>query len=92
MSYRIPRRLAWVVRPPAGDRQDAAAYLLVLPDGDPLVLTGTAALLWVLAGDREPDVPGALADLLGVPRDEVAETSLAYLRDLVDRGLLEVAS
>ena len=59
----------------------------------PLAGLVVAKLVNRRAGAREPfAAPAALADLLGVPRDEVAETSLAYLRDLVDRGLLEVAS
>lgn len=91
MRYRIPERLAWIVRPPAREGAEAAAYLLRLPDGDPLALTGSAALIWVLAADGEADVPGALAELLGVPHAEVAESASAYLTGLVEDGLLEVA-
>ena len=88
MAHRIPERLGWVVVPPA-EGAPVAAYLMHLPDGDPQALHGTAALIWTLAADGEPDVAGALAGLLDTPRAEVEASVDAYLTELVAARLLE---
>ena len=90
MTYRVPHRLGHVVLPPEHDRP-VAAYLMPLPDGDPVALHGTAALIWVVAAEGDPDVPAAVADLLGVEVDTIADETRAYLGSLVDARLLERA-
>lgn len=90
MSYRIPKRLGWVVLPPT-DTDPVAAYLMPLPDGDPHALRGTAALIWTLAAEGEADVAGSLAELLDTPLDEVGEHVEEFLDELVSSGLLEEA-
>ena len=90
MTYRVPHRLGHVVLPPEHDRI-VAAYLMPLPDGDPVALHGTAALIWVVAAEGDPDVPAAVADLLGVEVDTIADETRAYLGSLVDARLLERA-
>lgn len=91
MTYRIPRRLGWVVVPPT-ETDVVAAYLMQLPDGDPQALYGTAALIWALAAEGEPDVAASLADLLAMPGSELRAHVDDYLRELVESGLLEQSS
>lgn len=86
MRYCAPRGLAWVSHE-AGEGAAISLYLMHLPDGIPLVLTGTAALIWLLAIDGE-DVPAALAEAVADPPPDLVETTNAYLEDLVVRGLL----
>lgn len=86
MSYSIPEDLAWII-----EQNDPALppelYLMRVPDGIPLVLTGTAALIWLFAADGE-DVPVALAEVIVDPPPDLVVTTHAYLDDLVERGLL----
>ena len=88
MTYTLPRRLGHVTLPPQ-DGRPVAVYLMPLPDGDPVSLHGTAALIWTLAAEGEADVPAALADLLAVDVHAVAADTHAYLDSLVEAGLLE---
>lgn len=88
MSYRIPHRLGWVVVPPQGD-EPVAAYVMPMPDGDPHALLGSAALIWTLAADGEPDVAASLAHLLDTPVGELRGHVEDYLGELVASGLLE---
>ena len=46
MSYRLPERLAWVDDAPGGE--DANVYLAHVPDGQPLVLSGSARSIWLV--------------------------------------------
>ena len=91
MTYRVPPDLAWVL-----DETDAkqppspALHLMHVPDGVPLVLTGTAALIWLFAVEGE-DVAAALAEVVSDPPADLAQTTSDYLADLVDRGLLLVS-
>jgi hypothetical protein len=62
-----------------------------LPNGQPFLLEGSSALIWLLALDGE-DVPRALADVVGRPLDEIADDTEAFLGDLVARGLLSAES
>jgi len=88
VSYRIPHRLGWVVVPPRG-AEPVAAYLMPLPDGDPHALFDTAALIWTLAAEGEPDVATSLAELMEVPVDTIRGDVAAYLDALIDHGYLE---
>lgn len=90
MTYRIPYRLGHVTLPPE-DGRPVVVYLMPLPDGDPVGLHGTAALIWSIAAEGEPDVPAALAELLAVPVDTVRADVERFLTDLVAQGLLEEA-
>lgn len=89
MTYQVPARVGYVVLPPEGT-QGVRVYLMELPDGTPQQLSGVGALIWVLAWEGEHDVPGALAELVGRPRSDVAADTEAFLADLVARGMLEV--
>lgn len=88
MRYRIPPRLGYVVHEPTPEDPTARVYLMHLPDGEPLMLAASAALIWALAADGEPEVPGALADLLGESVAEVGPATRTYLDTLVEQGLL----
>lgn len=87
MTFRVPSRLAYVVE--QRDGGDTSVYLLHLPDGEPLSLRGSAALIWLLAADGEPDVPAAVAASVEHPDAEVEAATRAYLAYLVGAGLLE---
>lgn len=91
MRYRIPARVGYVVHEPTLEQPTATVYLLRLPDGQPLVLSGTAALIWVLAAEGEPNVPAALAELVGEALSTVESPTLSYLDNLVLQGLLTEA-
>lgn len=84
MSYWPPSDLAWVFDEAA---DEPTLYLMHVPDGVPLVLTGTAALIWLFAVEGE-DVVQALTEVIADPPPDLAETTYAYLDDLVARGLL----
>lgn len=88
MNYRIPSRLAHVV---VDDTQSdpVTVFLMDLPDGPPLVLRDSAALIWIVAADGSTDVPGQVAEAVGRPVEELAEEVGDYLDELVGRGLLE---
>ena len=87
--YGIPPRLAHVVVDDA--RSDpVTVFLMQLPDGPPLVLHDSAALIWLVAAEASSDVPGLVAEAVGLPAEDVSGEVDDYLRDLVDRGLLEV--
>ena len=88
-TYRIPPRLAHVVPDGQPDPADTV-FLMKLPDGVPVILRDSAAWIWLLAADGENDVAGALKDLLGLHRGDVADDVTNFLFDLVDGGLLDV--
>lgn len=82
--FTVPPRVAFVV-PDAGSPR---VFLMHLPDGKPLLLTDTAAMIWVLAADGEADVAGAVGEVVGRPRGEVVAEVERYLAGLVEKGLL----
>jgi hypothetical protein len=84
MSHRVPADVAWVG---VGDPAAGAVYLMKVPDGRPVVLEGSAAAIWTLAVSGADPVSG-IADLTGEAEEVVASHTLAFLADLIDRGLL----
>lgn len=87
-AWAVPADLAWVL-----DEADQAPtlYLMHVPDGEPLVLAGTGALIWLFAAQGD-DVVESLREVITDPPSDLAETTHTYLTDLVSRGLLvEVA-
>lgn len=88
MKYRIPPRLAHViVDTKPSDPPDV--FLMDLPDGPPLVLRESAAMIWILAAEGGSDVPGLVAQGVGRTVREIGGEVSEYLADLVARGLLE---
>ena len=88
MRYMVPPRVGHVVEEPDAQHPTPRVFLMQLPDGEPQLLSGTAALIWVLAAEGEDDVAQALADLLGEPVATVAQATRSYLDTLVAQGLL----
>lgn len=88
MTYRIPRLLAWYIG--EGD-SGLDVFLMPLPNGDPVVLRGIAALIWV-AATEEPDPVATIAEATRQAREEIETHVLAYLDELVLGGLLELAA
>jgi len=89
MSYRPPARLAHVY-----DDKDATLYLAHVPDGTPVILRGSAALIWLAAtGDPRPDHPSdvvtRVAQETGLAVEELRDDVETFLRTLVEQGLLE---
>lgn len=88
MTFRVPPRVGYVVHEPSPGDPTAKVYLMHLPDGQPVVLAGSAALIWVVAAQGEQDVPATVAELLDEPLASVEETTRRYLVTLVAQGLL----
>lgn len=84
-AYSVPERVAHVERDADGLPQ---VFLMRLPDGPPVALEGTAALIWTFATEGEADVAAAVARALELPREEIADDVEAYLVRLVESGLL----
>ncbi|MDT0215574.1 PqqD family protein [Rothia sp. ARF10] len=84
-AYSVPERVAHVERDADGLPQ---VFLMRLPDGEPVALEGTAALIWTFAAEGETDVATAVARAVGLPREEIADDVEAYLVRLVETGLL----
>lgn len=84
MIYSVPRDIAWAIDENHGD---PVLYLMRVPDGTPLALTGTAGLIWLLAIE-EDDVVGALNEVICDPPADLDQITRAYLDDLTSRGLL----
>lgn len=91
MAHRVPPRVAHVVPDGEPDPPDSV-FVMVLPDGDPVVLHGSAAWIWLLAAEGEEDVAGAIADLAGLARADVVVDVEHFIAELVGRGLLEVCA
>ena len=87
-AFRVPARAAHVVEDDAEGQ--AIVYLMTLPDGPPAVLRDSAAVIWLVAADGERDVAGAVADLVGLPVEEVSADVDRFLDELVGLGVLEV--
>ncbi len=90
MRYAVPDRLGFVY----GTEQTAssgAIYLMALPDGVPVVLTGTAALIWETAvTDSSLTDARGLADAVtsGRATEQIVADTRAFLDQLVAQGLL----
>ncbi len=88
MTYHLPKRLGYVVVDDA-QSDPVTVYLMDLPDGPPLVLRDSAALIWLVAAEGDSDVAGVLAEAVGRPVGEIVGEVDEYLADLVARGLLQ---
>ncbi|NHA68794.1 PqqD family peptide modification chaperone [Phycicoccus flavus] len=69
---------------------DEVVYAAVLPDGPPLVLQGSGALVWhaALPGGSLEEVVGRVAAAAGTSADVVAADVAAFVDALVTVGLL----
>ena len=87
-AYSVPDRVAHVARDDGGLPQ---VFLMRLPDGPPVALEGTAALIWTFAVEREEDVVAAVAEATGMDRADIVDDVEAYLVRLVETGLLHAS-
>ncbi len=90
MTYSRPRRLGFVA-PDVTDGEELLIYLMPLPDGPPVVLEGSGAVIWLVASRGAEEVCDAVAGQLGVEPEEIAKDVDDYLGVLVERGLLDRA-
>ena len=88
-GYRRPLELA-VVHLGSAVEGTRVVYLALLPDGPISCLEGPAALVWEEA-QTGPDEDLALrvAERAGVGVDDVRDDVIAFVAELVERGLLE---
>ncbi|SFR90868.1 Coenzyme PQQ synthesis protein D (PqqD) [Microbacterium sp. cf046] len=64
-------------------------YAAPLPDGPIMVLQGVAALIWtVSAGLERGDVAGVVAERTGADVASIRADIDAFLREMLERGLL----
>lgn len=84
-GIRVREACGWV-------EHGAAVYVASLPDGPPLVLEGTGALVWraVLGGGGIDDVVVRVAAGAGESAEAVAAGVTAFVDGLVAAGVLEV--
>jgi len=88
-AYSVPDRVAHVERDADGLPQ---VFLMRLPDGPPVALEGTAALIWTCAAAGAGDVAAAVAEQVGESRETIAADVEAYLVRLVELGLLAAST
>lgn len=82
---------AYGVGPNVGHVHDAGrSYVARLPEGPPMVLTDSAALIWaqILGGGTGIDIAGRVADVAGVPVDDIVDDVESFLDELVAHGVL----
>jgi hypothetical protein len=99
MSASVTRRVDWdatiVARAPdiLSRRVEAGVVLLSPSAAEPVVLADSAAMLWDrLASPRVArTVLDELSDRYGVAPDLIAEDVETALRELLERGLIELA-
>jgi hypothetical protein len=84
---RVGDRVAWL---DVTDQALEAVYATTLPDGPPVVLRATAALIFLEAveGGRVDEVVERVAEESGQPVEHIRDDVVRFLDDLVHRGLL----
>lgn len=86
MRFTVADNVAWV----SGlhfTADDEDTYVMVVPDGHPLQLTGVGALIWdcAVSGD---DVLDLVTQATGASTAEIEHDVRVFLDELVQRGLL----
>jgi uncharacterized protein YbjT (DUF2867 family) len=81
------RRVAWL---DLADRGQDAVYASALPDGPPLVLRETAALIFLVAarGGTLDEVVAGVAEESGHPVEAIRDDVAGFVEELVHLGLL----
>ena len=66
------------------------AYVALLPEGPPMVLTDSAAMIWAeaLPGGTVSAIAGRVAEAAGVPVGDIIEDVETFLDELVTHGVL----
>ena len=86
MRFTVADNVAWV-RGLDFTVDDEDTYVMVVPDGHPLQLTGVGALIWdcAVSGD---DVLAQVTQAIGASTAEIEHDVRVFVDDLVARGLL----
>lgn len=63
-------------------------YIAPLPDGPVSVLPDQSAAIWLAAVEGRGNVVDEVAEMTGNDASEVRDDVLAFVSDLIDRGLL----
>ena len=86
MRFTVADNVAWV-RGLDFTVDDEDTYVMVVPDGHPLQLTGVGALIWdcAVSGD---EVLAQVTQATGASRGEIEHDVRVFVDDLVARGLL----
>jgi hypothetical protein len=88
-SPRVGRgeRVAWL---DLADRDQDALYVTTLPDGPPLVLRESAALIFLVAteGGTLEDVVARVAEQAAQPPEAIRSDVVAFVDELLRLGLL----
>ena len=82
---------AYGIGPNVGHVHDAGrSYVARLPEGPPIVLTDSAALIWaqVLTGGTGSDIAGRVAAVAGIPAADIIGDVETCLDELVAHGVL----
>jgi uncharacterized protein YbjT (DUF2867 family) len=84
---RLANRVAWL---DLADRGQDAVYASHLPDGPPMVLRGTAGLIFVVAaaGGTVDEVVAEVAETSGQPVEAIRDDVARFVEELVLLGLL----
>lgn len=92
-GYRLAPGVAWVdvaASNPSLPVEEPRAVAARVPDGPPVALHGSSAVIWTsaLGGGDDEDVIGRVVAATGQDRSRVAGQVTEFLHDLVARGLL----
>lgn len=84
--YALAPNLAWVVGE-HHDPNDANIYLMLVPDGEPSIMNGPGAVIFLaVAAERDP--LDAAVRVSGLPPETLADGVQGFLRDLAHRGFI----
>lgn len=83
MRYETPHRLGYVI-----DESASTVYLMLLPDGDPQILTGTAYSIWRAAASGADPVTAMIETFADDAAEVVRSETTAFLDRLVASGYL----
>ncbi|GAA4407710.1 hypothetical protein GCM10023168_24060 [Fodinibacter luteus] len=84
-TYQVPGNIAWVDGADFGMAEEL--YLTVVPDGQTVLLKGTARMIWIVASEGG-SVVDEVAQLVARPPAEIEDQVGTFLADLTNRGLL----
>ncbi|MDO4718452.1 MAG: hypothetical protein Q4B08_12935 [Propionibacteriaceae bacterium] len=83
MTYSVPPHLGHVI-----DEEADRVYLMVLPDGDPQVLQGTAYAIWCAAISGTDPVAAVTEAFPDEPYDLVSTQTIEFIDQLIAAGYL----
>lgn len=83
MTYEAPPRLGYVL-----DEETDSIYLMVLPDGDPQVLRGTASAIWRAAISGADPVAAMVEAFPDDPADLVRAQTTEFIDRMIASGYL----